>query len=28
LLVRRVRIPGEEPSSGKAAHPSLGEQTH
>jgi len=28
LLVRRVRIPGEEPSSGKAAHPPLGEQTH
>ena len=28
LLVRRVRIPGEEPSSGKAAHPKLGEQTH
>jgi len=28
LLVRRVRIPGEEPSSGKAVHPPLGEQTH
>jgi multidrug efflux pump len=28
LLVRRVRIPGEEPSSGKASHPPLGEQTH
>jgi multidrug efflux pump len=28
LLVRRVRVPGEEPASGKAAHPPLGEQTH